>query len=71
MNFYQRFVQFIQRDKLIISFFTCLILFYLIQLNKMHSANVETAIAWWLLNYEGGSVRRGFKIGRASCRERV
>jgi len=60
MNFYQRFVQFIQRDKLIISFFTCLILFYLIQLNKMHSANVETAIAWWLLNYEGGIVRRGF-----------
>jgi len=60
MNLYHRLIKFSKGDKIIIFFFISLILFYLFQLNRMHLANVETAIAWWLFNYEGGIVRRGF-----------
>ena len=60
MNLYHRLIKFRKGDKILFFFFIFLILFYLFRLNRMHLANVETAIAWWLFNYEGGIVRRGF-----------
>jgi hypothetical protein len=47
-------------EKIFLFFFIFILIYYILQLSRLYKTNDELATSWWLINYYGGFVKRGF-----------
>lgn len=47
-------------EKIFLFFFIFILVYYILQLGRLYKTNDELTTSWWLINYYGGFVKRGF-----------